>query len=106
MLHALGVASAARKAMAGASRLVIIEQDGLEWTETTITSVITKTTTMMLDDSPCQEMSPVDKTMVQMTSHYDEDGACVATRSVYSDGAKSQEIRRYILEDGKVCYVK
>ena len=51
-------------------------------------------------------MSPVDKTMVQMMSKYEEDGKCVATRSTYSDGVQSQEIRRYIIEDGSVYLVK
>lgn len=105
MLTALGVPWIARKALAGASRTVEVEHEGLAWTETTITAVITKTTSFSLGGSPYQEISPVDKSVIRMSTQYEEDGQCVTTQAIYPGGSKTQEIRRYLIEDGATYYI-
>jgi len=69
-----------------------------------VTPVVAKTVTMTLDNTPHTEMSPVDKTSLLLMSIFEEDGKCVVTRSTCSDGSKSQVVRRYVIEDGKVYY--
>merc|ERR1712110_1020711 len=101
MLKAMGVPMLARAAVARYARTVMIEQDGLEWTETMVTPVMTKTVTMSLTGSPYIETSPVDKATLTMISQYEEDDQSVVTRSKSSDGVKSQVCRRYLIEGGR-----
>jgi len=56
MLTALGVPWIARKAIASSSRKLEIDHEGNEWTETIITSVMTKTMHLNLDGTPTVEV--------------------------------------------------
>jgi len=105
VLKLLRVPWVARKALAKASRTVHIEHDGPEWVETIITAVMSKTSTMTIDGSVHQEISPVDKTAVAMTPFYADDGACVRSRHVFADGQMVQVISRYVIDDGATYMV-
>ncbi|CAE8587980.1 unnamed protein product, partial [Polarella glacialis] len=100
----LGVPWVARVALQSTQRTVIIEHDGLEWTETTISSVIRRTVHMTLDGSVHNEINPVDKTAVAMSTSFEENGRCISTRSVLANGMK-QMTRRYIQDGGRTYAV-
>lgn len=105
LLREQGVPWVARVAIAGASRQVLIEQDGLEWTETIITKILTKTHSMLLDGSTHQETSPVDKSTLIVTSQYEEGGTCVLTTTKFADGVRVQLCQRYLVDEDKTYMV-
>lgn len=104
-LKALGVPWVMRAALKGVSRQVVIEHDGLEWSETMITPLIKKVTNMTLDGSPHNEVNPVDKSTVTMLSYFVEDGRCVLSHSTYHEKGLSQITKRYLEDDGKTYHV-
>merc|ERR1711953_1598478 len=94
----------ARKGALKIPRSCVIEQRGLEYTETMKTGIITKTVTLRLDETPHTEVSPIDRDVLTFKTKYEEEGKCIVTRSSSSKGDKTQEVRRYLIEDGRVYH--
>ena len=84
---------------------VLIEQDGLEWTETIITKLLTKTNALLLDGSSHQETSPVDRSPLVLSSQYEEGGKCVVTRTKFADGFRTQLCQRYLVDNGNTYMI-
>jgi hypothetical protein len=104
MLTALGVPWIARKAIASSGRKLHIEHEGLDWTETIITKVMTKTMHIHLDGTPTVEISPVDKSQVTGVTQMEKGGKCV-TRNSYAGSEKSQLITRVLEENGDYAVI-
>ena len=77
----------------------------MEWTETIVTAVLSKTSSMTVDGSIHQEISAVDKSPVVMTPTFEEGGACVRSHHVFADGRTTQVISRYVLDGGATYMV-
>jgi hypothetical protein len=105
-LTALGVPWLARKAIANASRSLVIEQRGWKWKEIVTTSIITKEMDFTIDGANREEVSPIDQSVVKMCTVVEESGMCVVTRNVYTKLGHRAEIRRRLMNGGKTYHVK
>ena len=104
MLTALNVPWIARKAIKSSARTLHIEHDGQAWTETIVTTLLTRTINLNLDGKPTVEISPVDKSSV--TSKTKAEGPKVVTTSDYGEGSgKSQRISRELQSEGELYVV-
>ncbi|GMH69037.1 hypothetical protein TrLO_g10649 [Triparma laevis f. longispina] len=100
MLTAMGVPWIARKAISKTVRTLIIDHSGLQWTETIVAPMITKTMKMNLDGTPAMEVSPVDKSTIKNVTTVTHDGKKVISVNTYPDATKSQVISRELVEEG------
>lgn len=108
-LIALGTPWAVRVGIARSNQTNVIECDGVTWTETTKSSIITQAQTLTLDAVPRENVNPLDRTVVVMVStieHHETEGTVVVTESTYRDKGIRQLLRRTIEEDGQVYHVR
>ena len=66
---------------------------------------MSKTSSRTIDGSIHQELSPVDKSAIAVTTQYDEGGSCVRSHTAYADGRMTQVISRYLLDGGSTYMV-